>query len=105
MTDILCAVFAADGFFPLFSLQSMETSTRVAILAIITESTEAAGAINELLHEHEQRIVGRMGLPYRSRGVSIISVVIEAGVDEINTLAGKLGRLPGVTAKAVYGTR
>lgn len=80
-----------------------ETSpeSRVAVLAIILESSQQAGEVNALLHEYESRIAARMGLPFRKRGVNIISVVIEAPNDEINTLAGRLGRISGVTAKAV----
>lgn len=80
-----------------------ETSpeSRVAVLAIILESSQQAGEVNALLHEYESRIAARMGLPFRRRGVNIISVVIEAPNDEINTLAGRLGRISGVTAKAV----
>lgn len=78
--------------------------TRVAIIAIIVECVEAATKINELLHDCESSIVGRMGLPYRSRGVNIISIVMDAPLDEINMLAGNLGRIPGVNAKAVYAT-
>ena len=85
----------------------METSTdnRIAVLAIIIEDGEAAGAINALLHEHESIVMGRLGLPFRSRGVNIISVVLDAPQNRINTLAGALGRIPGVTAKAVYGKK
>ncbi len=74
---------------------------RVAIVAIIAEGVEAASQINALLHSVESRILGRMGLPYRSRGLNIISIVIDAPMDEINKLAGQLGRIEGVTAKAV----
>jgi putative iron-only hydrogenase system regulator len=76
--------------------------TRVAIVAIIAESSESAAQINTLLHDYGSYIVGRMGIPYRERGINIISVAIDAPQDKINTLAGKIGRLKGVTAKTVY---
>ena len=76
--------------------------TRVAVLAIIVENTESVEELNKTLHEYGNFIIGRMGLPYRERNVNIISIMLDAPADKINTLAGKLGRLEGVTAKAVY---
>ena len=76
--------------------------TRIALLGIIVENTESAGQLNYLLHEYSRHIIGRMGIPYRARGVNIISIAIDAPQDTISTLAGKVGMLPGVTAKAVY---
>lgn len=74
---------------------------RVAVIAIIAESTESSEQINALLHEYGSFIIGRMGLPYRARGVNIITIALDAPQDTINALSGKLGRIPGVTAKAV----
>lgn len=75
--------------------------TRVAVIAIIIENNDSAAQVNALLHEFSEFIVGRMGLPYRERRISIINIVLDAPMDKINTLAGRLGRLDGVTAKAV----
>lgn len=75
---------------------------RVALLAILVGNQEAAADINALLHEFSSSIIGRMGLPYRQKNLNIISVVLDAPADRINALAGQLGRIPGVTAKAVY---
>ena len=75
---------------------------RVALLAILVEDQEAAADINALLHEFGSSIIGRMGLPYRQKNLNIISIVLDAPADRINALAGQLGRIPGVTAKAVY---
>ena len=75
--------------------------TRVSVISIIIKDEEAAGDINELLHEYRQYIIGRMGLPYRERGISIISVVIDAPGDVTSALSGKLGMHPGVTAKTL----
>ena len=58
--------------------------------------------INALLHEYADYIIGRMGIPYKQKGICIISVAIDATQDIINTLAGKIGRIKGVTAKTVY---
>lgn len=79
----------------------MSAETRVAMLAIIVREQEAAEQINALLHEHSAHIIGRMGIPYREKGVSLISVMMDAPLNAINTLAGKIGRLAGVEAKTV----
>ena len=75
---------------------------RIAIIGIIIDDMDSVAGVNDLLHDYGMYIVGRMGLPYRERNVNIISVVIDAPNDVINTLAGNLGKLNGVTAKAVY---
>ena len=74
---------------------------KVSVISIIVKDEESAGRVNELLHEFRQYIVGRMGIPYRDRGVSIISVVLDAPGDITNTLSGKLGMLQGVSAKTL----
>ena len=77
-------------------------ATRVALLAIIVREMESVAALNELLHQYGQYVIGRMGVPYQQRGVSIISVAVDAPGTVISALSGKLGRLKGVTAKTVY---
>ena len=72
---------------------------KVSVISIIVKDEESAGRVNELLHEFRQYIVGRMGIPYRDRGVSIISVVLDAPGNITSTLSGKLGMLQGVSAK------
>jgi putative iron-only hydrogenase system regulator len=76
--------------------------TRIAVISIIVEKQEAVVALNELLHQYSQYVIGRMGIPYRHRGISIISVAVEAPQDAISALSGKLGRMEGVSAKATY---
>ena len=76
--------------------------TRAAVIAVIVKDTEAANEINAVLHEYGRYIIGRMGLPYQKKGISIISVAVDAPQDVINTLAGKIGRIKDVTAKTVY---
>ncbi|MDE7319975.1 MAG: iron-only hydrogenase system regulator [Lachnospiraceae bacterium] len=78
--------------------------TRIALLGIIVENTESAGQLNHLLHEYSRHIIGRMGIPYRERGVNIISIAIDAPQDVINALSGKIGRLQGITAKTIYSS-
>ena len=76
--------------------------TRVAVLAIIVREGTAVTALNDLLHQYGKHIIGRMGVPYHQRGVNIISVAMDAPADVISALSGKIGRLPGITAKTVY---
>ena len=66
------------------------------------EKEESAVPLNHLLHEYRECVVGRMGIPYRDKGVNIISVAVDAPQDTINALSGKIGRLEGVSAKTVY---
>ncbi|MDY3030544.1 MAG: TM1266 family iron-only hydrogenase system putative regulator [Clostridia bacterium] len=76
--------------------------TRIALIGIIVEDLNSTDKINEILHEYNDYIVGRMGLPYRSRGVAIISVVIDAPNDVISAVSGQLGRIKGVSSKVQY---
>ncbi|MBQ8826237.1 MAG: iron-only hydrogenase system regulator [Oscillospiraceae bacterium] len=76
--------------------------TRVALIGIVVENPDSVGRLNELLHENGKYIIGRMGIPYEKKGVSIISIAIDAPNDVISSLSGKLGRLDGVAAKTVY---
>ena len=76
--------------------------TRVAVLSIIVENMEVVEQLNTVLHENGAYIIGRMGLPYRERGISIISIAVDAPADIISALSGKLGMLDGVSSKAVY---
>lgn len=76
--------------------------TRVAVISIIIEDREAVQAMNAILHEYAEYIIGRMGIPYRAKGINIISVAMDAPLNVINALSGKIGRLPGVSAKAAY---
>ena len=80
----------------------MENNTRISLIGIIVEKEESADPLNHLLHEYRECVVGRMGIPYRDKGVNIISVAVDAPQDTINALSGKIGRLEGVSAKTVY---
>ena len=77
-------------------------NSRIAVIGIIVEDKSQAENVNALLHQYAQYIIGRMGIPYQKREMSIISVVIDAPADTISALSGKLGRLPGVTSQALY---
>lgn len=76
--------------------------TRVALIGIIVEDESSVASLNDLLHQYAPYIIGRMGVPYRPRGVNIISVALDAPQDAISALSGKLGRLEGVSAKTQY---
>ncbi len=78
------------------------TEKRVAVISIIVEEPDRVNQINEILHSASDYIIGRMGIPYREKDISIISIVIDAPVNVINNISGKLGRLSGVTAKTAY---
>lgn len=76
--------------------------TRIAVIGIIVEDMESVEALNALLHQYGAYIIGRMGLPYRKRGISIVSIAVDAPQDVINALSGKIGKLSGVSAKTAY---
>ena len=81
---------------------SEETENRLAMLAIVVENFDSVEKLNSLMHENGQYIIGRTGIPCRERGVSLISIAMDAPSDIISSLSGKLGMLPGVSAKTVY---
>ncbi len=74
---------------------------RIGIVGIVVDKLNCAEQVNAILHEHARLIVGRMGIPYRERGVSVISLIVDGTNDEISALTGKLGRVPGVTVKSM----
>ena len=76
--------------------------TRVAVISIIVEDIEAAESINILLHQYRQYIIGRMGVPYAPKKISIISVAVDGPMDAISALSGKLGAIEGVSTKTIY---
>lgn len=78
---------------------------RIAIMGIIIEDTNSIERVNELLHEYQEAIIGRMGMPYRKRSISVISIVMDTDTDTVSALSGKLGMTPGVSAKAVYSKK
>ena len=80
----------------------MSKDTRVAVISIIVENESVTQKINEILHEYRACIIGRMGIPYRDKGISIISVAVDAPQEEISALSGKIGRLPGISTKTAY---
>jgi len=76
--------------------------TRVAVMSIIVENGDAVERINAILHENGEYIIGRMGIPYRQKGISIISIALDAPQNVTSTIAGKIGGLTGVSVKTAY---
>lgn len=78
--------------------------SRVAVMSIIVENPDVVEKLNALLHSYADYMVGRMGIPYRKRGINVISVVLDAPQDTIAALAGKIGSLPGISVKTAYSS-
>ena len=76
--------------------------TRIAVIGIVLENPDAVETLNDILHEYRHHIIGRMGIPYRQKNLSIISIAVDAPQDVISALTGKIGKLPGVSSKTAY---
>ena len=76
--------------------------TRVAVMSIIVENAQSVEKLNAILHEYGEFIIGRMGIPYRKRNISIISIALDAPQNTLSSLAGKIGTLQGVSVKTAY---
>lgn len=76
--------------------------TRIAIIGIIVEDIDATAQVNDILHDYGMYVLGRMGVPYHEKDLNIISIALDAPQDVINTLAGKLGKVSGISAKTMY---
>ena len=74
----------------------------MAIIAIVVEDNSNTEALNHILHEYSDAVIGRMGIPYRAKGISLISVAVDAPMNMISAMSGKIGMLEGITAKTVY---
>lgn len=78
------------------------STTRLAIIAIIVEEIKQTEKLNKILHDYSQYIIGRMGIPYQKKNVNVISVVVDAPNDIIGAISGKLGMIDNITVKTVY---
>ena len=76
--------------------------TRVAVIGIIVEDMSSVEALNKILHEYGEYIIGRMGIPYKCKKINVISIAVDAPQDVISAISGKIGNLQGVSAKAAY---
>lgn len=84
-------------------LQSQEK--RIGVIGIVIENLEQAPLVNDILHQHGNIIVGRLGLPYREKGINIISLIVDGTTDEIGALNGKLGKINGVNVKSALSKK
>ena len=78
--------------------------TRVAVVGIVVEDPDSVEKLNAILHEYGRYIIGRMGVPYRARGINVISIALDAPNDAISSLAGRIGNLHGVSVKTAYSS-
>ena len=85
--------------------KEMEQESRIAVMAIIVENRDSVDELNTLLHEYGNYIVGRMGLPYEKKKLSLMSVALDAPENIISELAGKVGNLPNISVKTAYAKR
>lgn len=80
-----------------------ETNTRIAVVSVIVTDRTVTGQVNALLSEFGDYILGRLGIPYQKKGVCVLSVVLDAPVEIVNALTGKIGKVNGVSVKALFG--
>lgn len=78
--------------------------TRLAVMSIIVEDPASVERLNAILHEYGEFIIGRMGIPYRKRQISIISIAMDAPQNILSSMAGKIGSLPGISVKTAYSS-
>lgn len=78
-----------------------DTNKRLGFIGILVEDLTSVEKVNETLSQYGTLIVGRMGIPYRDRGVSVISLVVDGTNDEVSALTGALGRIPGISVKSM----
>ena len=102
MGSYACCQYVSRLFVISWKGDGIFMETRVAMIGIIVEKSDAVEKLNGILHEYSQYIIGRMGIPYEKKSVSIISVAVDAPSDVISAVSGKLGAIDGVTAKTIY---
>ena len=78
---------------------------RIAVMGIIVEDVDSVEAPNSVLHDYGAYIIGRMGIPYRDRGLNIVSIAIDAPQDVIAALSGKIGNIEGISVKTAYSNK
>ena len=79
-----------------------QTPTRIALIGIVVENSDSVKKPNSLLSQYGNYIIGRMGIPYREKSLSIISIAMDAPNNVISALSGKIGMLPGISSKTIY---
>lgn len=79
--------------------------TRIALIGIIVENPNSVDMLNSILHEYRQYVIGRMGVPYKEKGISVISIAVDAPQEVTSAMSGKIGRLKGISSKTVYAAK
>ncbi|MGM9551664.1 MAG: TM1266 family iron-only hydrogenase system putative regulator [Clostridia bacterium] len=79
--------------------------TRVAVIGIIVENTGSIERLNGILHDYSKYIIGRMGIPYRAKNISVLSIVVDAPLNIISAISGKIGALQGISVKTAYSNK
>jgi putative iron-only hydrogenase system regulator len=97
----LSAKRCGKGVFHFSGKRVNEMEKRIGIVGIVIEDTACTERVNGVLHEHANLIIGRMGIPYRERSVSVISLIVDGNNDDISALTGKLGRISGASVKSM----
>ncbi len=72
---------------------------RIGVVGIVVEDISNASKVNGILHDYANIVVGRMGVPYKDRGISIISIIVDGSMDQISAMTGKLGKLDNISVK------
>ncbi len=83
--------------------KNIEQNNRLCVLSVMVENRASAQKLNEYLSQYGEYIVGRMGIPYKQRSLSVLCVILDAPLELVNALTGKIGRLDGVSAKTLFG--
>jgi putative iron-only hydrogenase system regulator len=89
----------------IFIIEVIIVDKRIAVVGIIVENLEMSNEVNKILHTYSHIIVGRMGIPYRERGISVISIIVDGTSDELSAMTGKLGKISGVSVKSAMSKK
>ena len=89
----------------IFIFRRTKMENRIAVMGIIVEDVDSVEALNSVLHDYGAYIIGRMGIPYRDRGLNIVSIAIDAPQDIIAALSGKIGNIEGISVKTAYSNK
>jgi putative iron-only hydrogenase system regulator len=101
----ICLPYGENRLFLMYQADEEKSmDTRVAVISMIIEEADAVRDVNELLHEMRDMIIGRMGIPYREKNISVITVALDAPQQKISALSGRLGQLRGVSVKTAYAS-
>ena len=73
---------------------------RIGIIGIIVEDLNSANTLNAVIHDFNHIVIGRMGIPYKERNISVISLIVDGTNNEISSFTGKLGRIPNISVKS-----